>query len=229
MVLGKRKNLKSIMPHRITITVLGAGLLWFGWFGFNAGSALTINSVAMNAFITTNTSAAAAAIGWVICEWIHNKKPTVLGTASGAVAGLVAITPGAGFVTPMASILIGLIGGMICFFAVAIMKKKFGYDDALDAFGCHGIGGTWGGIATGIFASKAVNSAGADGLLLGNPHLLGVQIISIIATIAFAAVMTFIILKVIGLFMTIRVTEEEEHIGLDVSEHSEEAYSGINM
>jgi len=229
LVLGKRKKLGAIVPHNLPITVLGAGLLWFGWFGFNAGSALAVNDIALNAFITTNTSAAAGAIGWSLCELFARKKVTSLGVASGAVAGLVSITPGAGFVTPISSILIGLIGGTICFFAVTVMKAKFGYDDALDAFGCHGIGGVWGGIATGIFASKAVNAAGADGLIFGNIHLLGVQLIAIIATVAFSAIVTFIILKVISLFIKIRVSEEEEQVGLDVSEHAEEAYGSISM
>lgn len=229
LVLGKRKKLGAIVPHNLPLTVLGAGLLWFGWFGFNAGSALAVNDVALNAFITTNTSAAAGAIGWSLFELLARKKVTSLGVASGAVAGLVSITPGAGFVTPISAILIGLIGGSICFFSVTVMKAKFGYDDALDAFGCHGVGGIWGGIATGIFASKAVNSAGADGLIYGNIHLLGVQLIAIIATVAFAAIVTFIILKFISLFMNIRVSEEEEQVGLDVSEHAEEAYGSISM
>lgn len=229
LVLGKRKKLGAIVPHNLPLTVLGAGLLWFGWFGFNAGSALAVNDVALNAFITTNTSAAAGAIGWSLFELLERKKVTSLGVASGAVAGLVSITPGAGFVTPISAILIGLIGGSICFFSVTVMKAKFGYDDALDAFGCHGVGGIWGGIATGIFASKAVNSAGADGLIYGNIHLLGVQLIAIIATVAFAAIVTFIILKFISLFMKIRVSEEEEQVGLDVSEHAEEAYGSISM
>jgi Amt family ammonium transporter len=229
LVLGKRKKLGTITPHNLPLTILGAGLLWFGWFGFNAGSALGINDIALNAFITTNTSAAAGAIGWSLCELFLRRKVTSLGVASGVVAGLVSITPGAGFVSPMSAIIIGLAGGAICFFAVTVMKKKFKYDDALDAFGCHGIGGIWGGIATGIFASKAINPAGNDGLLYGNINLLGVQIISIIATIIFAAVMTFIILKVISIFTKLRVSEEEEQVGLDVSEHSEEAYGNISM
>lgn len=229
LFLGKRKKLGAIVPHNLPLTVLGAGLLWFGWFGFNAGSALAVNDVALNAFITTNTSAAAGAIGWSLFELLERKKVTSLGVASGAVAGLVSITPGAGFVTPISAILIGLIGGSICFFSVTVMKAKFGYDDALDAFGCHGVGGIWGGIATGIFASKAVNSAGADGLIYGNAHLLVVQLIAIIATVAFAAIVTFIILKFISLFMKIRVSEEEEQVGLDVSEHAEEAYGSISM
>lgn len=232
IVLGKRKQVNMSAPHQIPMTVLGAGILWFGWFGFNAGSALGINSVAINAFLTTNTSAAAASIAWVACEWIHNKKPTVLGAASGAVAGLVSITPGAGFVTPMASIVIGLIGGSICFVSVAIMKKKFGYDDALDAFGCHGIGGTWGAIATGIFATKAINPniKVAEGLLAsGSFKLLGVQFVSVIATYAYAAIVTFIILFVISRFTKLRTSDEEESLGLDISVHGENAYGEFTM
>lgn len=229
LVLGKRKMLKTITPHNLPMTILGAALLWFGWFGFNAGSALAVNDVALNAFITTNTSAAASALAWSICELIARKKVTSLGIASGVVAGLVAITPGAGFVSPLSSILIGGIGGTLCFLSVTVVKRKFGYDDALDAFGCHGIGGIWGGIATGIFASKAINSAGANGLIYGNIKLVGIQLIAIVATIAYSAIMTFIILKVISKFMSLRVTEEEEMNGLDVSLHGEEAYGELNI
>ncbi len=224
IVLGKRKMSKSITPHNLPMTLLGTGILWFGWYGFNAGSALAVNNIALNAFITTNTSAAAAAISWSVCELIIRKKVTSLGIASGIVVGLVVITPAAGFVSPMSSILIGAIGGMICFFFITVVKQKFGYDDALDAFGCHGIGGIWGGIATGIFASKSINSAGANGLIHGNIKLLGYQLIAILATVAYSAIMTFIILKVIGKFMTLRVTDEEEMEGLDISQHGEEAY-----
>ncbi|WP_160678161.1 ammonium transporter [Clostridium sp. C8-1-8] len=227
ILLGKRKRLETITPHNIPMTVLGAGVLWFGWFGFNAGSALAINDVALNAFITTNTSAAMSAIGWGLCEYLHRKKVTSLGVASGAVAGLVAITPGAGFVSPLSAIAIGFIGGAICFYAVTELKKKFGYDDALDAFGCHGIGGIWGGIATGIFASKAMNSAGADGLIHGNIKLLGAQLVAILATIAYSVIITFIILKVMNAVSPIRVKSEDEQAGLDVSQHGEEAYGGI--
>jgi Amt family ammonium transporter len=229
LMLGKRKKLETVTPHHIPMTFLGAGILWFGWFGFNAGSALAVNSVALNAFITTNTAAAASAISWSICELIHRKKVTCLGIASGAVAGLVAITPGAGFVTPLSSLVIGLIGGTICFFSVTIIKQKFKYDDALDAFGCHGVGGMWGGIATGIFASTTVNPSGANGLYYGNPKLVGIQLIAILITIAYSAIMTFVILKVINKFIKIRVSDAEEQAGLDVSLHGEEAYGGLNI
>jgi Amt family ammonium transporter len=224
IMLGKRKDAHASAPHHLPFTVLGAGLLWFGWFGFNVGSSLTLNDVALTAFINTNTAAAMAAIAWAVCEWIVNKKPTVLGAVSGAISGLVAITPACGFVTPLSSILIGLVGGAVCFLSVFYLKKKLGYDDALDAFGCHGIGGTWGGIATGLFATTSVNSAGADGLFYGGAALLGKQCIAIIATYAFAALATFLIVKVVGLFTQVRANEEEEALGLDITMHGEKAY-----
>jgi len=226
LILGKRQGLgkDSMAPHHIPMTVLGAGLLWFGWFGFNAGSALGANGIAGMAFVNTNTAAAAAAIAWVVVERLHRGKSTMLGAASGAVAGLVAITPGAGFVTPLSSLFIGLVGGMICYLAISVIKAKFGYDDALDAFGCHGIGGTWGALATGIFATKTINPLGADGLFYGNASLLGIQAISVIITITFAVTGTFIILKAISLVMKLRVSEEQEATGLDLSLHGEEAY-----
>lgn len=228
LVLGNRAKKSTSKPHNIPMIMIGAGLLWFGWFGFNAGSALTVSgdngALAVNAFLTTNTAAAAAAIAWLIVETLVTKRPTAMGTVGGAIAGLVAITPGAGFVSPMSSIVIGAGGGLVSFFGIYFLKKKLGYDDALDAFGCHGLGGTWGALATGIFASKAINPAGADGLIHGNVHLLVAQVISVVATYAFAAIMTFIILKVIGLFTPLRVSEQEEAEGLDVSLHGESAY-----
>ncbi|MEI6131287.1 MAG: ammonium transporter [Bacillota bacterium] len=228
LVLGKRKNKSSARPHNIPLTILGAGILVFGWYGFNAGSALAFNGVAMNAFITTNTAAACGMIGWVAFEWIRTKKPTALGAVSGIVAGLVAITPAAGFVNVQGSMAIGLLGGTICYFAVSILKKKFGYDDALDAFGCHGIGGTVGGLATGLFATVSVNAAGADGFFYsGNFSLLGKQAIAIIVTYALAGGISFILLKVIDKVMGLRSSEEAEATGLDVADHGEEAYSGI--
>lgn len=228
LVLGKRVNKGESKPHHIPMSILGAGLLWFGWFGFNAGSALTVSgdggSLAVNALLTTNTSAASAALGWFVIERFITKKSTVMGIISGAIGGLVAITPGAGFVSPISSIIIGLLGGVFSFLAIHFLKKKFGYDDALDAFGCHGIAGTWGALATGIFASKAINPAGADGLIYGNASLLGAQFISVIATYAFSGVMTFAILKVISLFTSLRVEEDVEAQGLDISIHGEDAY-----
>lgn len=226
LVLGKRKGLgkEPMAPHQIPMTVLGAGLLWFGWFGFNAGSALGANGLASVALVTTNTSAAAAALSWMVVEWLHRGRPTVLGAASGAVAGLVAITPAAGFVTPLSSITIGLVGGVLSYFAVSVLKRKLGYDDALDAFGCHGVGGTWGALATGIFATKTINPSGADGLFYGNPAQLGIQAMSVVVTISLAAIATLVILKVVGVFVKLRATSEEEETGLDLSMHGEEAY-----
>jgi Amt family ammonium transporter len=225
IVLGKRKS-RTPKPNNLPMTLLGVGILWFGWYGFNAGSALALNDVAYNAFITTNTAAAAAGLGWMAIEWFMVKKPTVLGFGTGIVVGLVTITPAAGFVTPLSAVFIGLIGSVICYFAVTVLKKKFGYDDALDAFGCHGIGGTWGGIATGLFATTKVNSAGADGLFYGGAKLLGSQLIAIIATYAFAAVGTFLILMLIKhvFKLSLRPTEEEETMGLDASLHGETGY-----
>ncbi|UZQ52671.1 ammonium transporter [Clostridium kluyveri] len=227
LMLGKRRNVGK--PSNLPLTCLGAALLWFGWYGFNAGSGLGVNSVAVNAFVTTNTSAAASAVSWAICEYIYRKKVTSLGVASGLVAGLVAITPGAGFVSPLASLIIGLIGGAICYTSITFIKSKLGYDDALDAFGCHGVGGIWGGIATGIFAWTAINSAGSNGLIHGNPKLVGIQLIAILATVIYAAVVTFIIIKVINAVSSMRATEKDEQTGLDVTEHGEEAYGGIGV
>lgn len=226
LVLGKRKGHKvvSMVPHNIPFVILGTGLLWFGWFGFNAGSALAANGLAVAAFVTTNTAAAAGLLSWVIVEWLHHGKATVLGAGTGAVVGLVAITPGAGFVTPLSAIIIGLMVSPICYFAVSVVKSKLGYDDSLDAFGCHGVGGIFGALATGVFASKAVNPAGADGLLYGNPSQLGIQALSVVATIALSAIISFIILKGISLFTKLRVSENEEEEGLDLTLHGEEAY-----
>lgn len=229
LVLGKRKARSSepTLPHNIPMVVMGAGLLWFGWFGFNAGSALGAGQIAAAAFVNTNTAAAAAALAWLFVEWIHHGKPTVLGLVSGAVAGLVAITPAAGFVTPMASIIIGLVSGALCYYMIAVVKSRLGYDDSLDAFGMHGIGGTWGAIATGLFATTSVNPAGANGLFYGDPSLVVKQIIAVAASYAFAAVATFVILKVIGVFLQLRVSPEEEGAGLDISQHGEDAYRDL--
>jgi Amt family ammonium transporter len=227
LMIGKRKGYgtEPMVPHHLPMTLLGAALLWFGWFGFNAGSALGANGLAATAFVTTHVATAAAAISWLVAEWFYHGKPTILGAASGAVAGLVAITPAAGFVTVLSAVIIGLFGGVICFIAVALVKTKFGYDDSLDAFGVHGIGGTWGAIATGIFATTAVNSAGADGLLYGNAAQVWKQLIGVGTSWAFAAVMTFIIVKVIGLFMQISADSEQEIQGMDLTEHGERGYA----
>ena len=227
MMIGKRKGYGNevMAPHHLPMTVLGAALLWFGWFGFNAGSALGASGLAAIAFVTTHVAAAAATVSWVAAEWVHNGKPTILGAASGCIAGLVIITPAAGFVTVPSAIVMGLIGGAICFFSVAIAKQKLGYDDSLDAFGVHGVGGTFGALLTGVFASSAVNSAGADGLLYGNADQLLKQCVGVGASWIFAAVMTFIIIKAISLFLQIRADEEQQIQGMDVTEHGERGYS----
>jgi Amt family ammonium transporter len=223
LILGKRRA-KAIIPGNLALVVTGAGLLWFGWFGFNAGSALAANGLAGAAFINTNTAAAVAALSWMFVEWMHSGKPTVLGLASGAVGGLVAITPAAGFVNISGAIVIGLAAGVIPFFAVAKMKHWFGYDDTLDAFGIHGIGGTIGAILTGVFADPAINEAG-KGLLYGNPGQLWTQIIAVAVTLVYSGVMTFVIFMVIKVTVGLRVGAEEETIGLDESEHGERAYN----
>ncbi|MDD4236993.1 MAG: ammonium transporter [Desulfotomaculaceae bacterium] len=229
LVLGKRKGYGSepMIPHNLPYVILGAALLWFGWFGFNAGSALGANGLAASAFVVTHLATAAAALSWVAAEWLHHGKPTTLGAASGAVAGLVAITPASGFVEPMSAILIGLIGGVVCYFMVSVVKSKFHYDDALDAFGIHGIGGTWGAIATGLFATKAVNPAGGDGLFYGNPEQLVNQLIAVAVTWGVAIVGTYVILKVINVFSKLRATDEEQDIGLDFTQHGEDAYTDL--
>ena len=227
LMIGKRKDYgkKAIIPHNLPMVLIGGALLWFGWFGFNAGSALGANGLAAIAFVTTNASAAAATVSWVLVEWLYSGKPTVLGAVSGCVAGLVAITPGAGFVSPLSAIIIGLAGGVICFFSVSVMKAKLGYDDALDAFGVHGVGGTFGAIATGLFASKEINPAGADGLFFGNPEQLLTQVIGVVASWAVAIIMAYALIKIISVFMPIRSTEDEENSGLDIAEHGEKAYA----
>ena len=224
IMLGKRKESANSSLHNLPLTFLGASLIWFGWYGFNVGSALTIDEVAMNVFVNTAVAAAAGIIGWLVVENMINKKPTMLGAVSGALAGLVAITPACGFVTPSASIIIGLIGGALCFWAIFSLKSKLGYDDALDAFGLHGIGGTWGGVATGLFATTSVNAGGADGLFYGDASLLWKSLVAIIATYIFVAVVTFIIAKVTSIFVPLRVNEEDESVGLDISLQGEKAY-----
>lgn len=227
ILLGKRREFgfTSYKPHNIPFVVLGAGILWFGWFGFNAGSALAADGIAVHAFLTTNVSAATALLSWMLLEQIIHKKTTMLGAATGAVVGLVAITPGAGFVPIWAAIIIGALVSPICYLFMSKVKEKFKYDDALDAFGCHGIGGVWGGIATGIFASKDVNPLVTwNGLIYGETKLFVAQLISIVITIVIAAVATFIIVTVLKQFGGIRVTSEAEAQGLDIAEHSESAY-----
>jgi len=225
LVLGRRVGYgrEALEPHDATMTVLGASLLWFGWFGFNAGSAITAGGLAANAFVVTNTAAAMAALTWMTVSWLHKGAPSVLGAAAGAVAGLVAITPASGYVDVSASILIGLGAGIFCYTAIQL-TKRLRVDDALDVFGVHGVGGAWGAIATGLFATVAVNGAAKDGLLAGNPGQLGIQAIAVGASILYSAVMTFVILKLIDVFVGLRVPESEEVLGLDASQHREAAY-----
>jgi Amt family ammonium transporter len=225
LVIGKRKGWgkRSFLPHNLPMTMIGTALLWFGWFGFNAGSALAANGLAGNAFVTTHIAAATAMLAWTFVEWKFHGKPTTLGAASGAVAGLVAITPAAGFVGIMASVVIGLGAGIFCYFGVSL-KSRFGYDDSLDVVGIHGVGGIWGALATGLFASTAINPAGFDGLFNGNPGQLWIQFVSVVATCAFSFIVSYVLLKIISVIVPLRVSDEEEESGLDVSQHSESAY-----
>lgn len=226
LLLGRRRGYgrMPMLPHHLPMTVLGGAMLWFGWFGFNAGSALGAGPLAANAVLTTQMSAAIGIVGWVLVERYHRGKSTVLGAVSGGVSGLVAITPAAGFVTPVAAIPIGFVGAICCYVAVAVLKSKFGYDDSLDAFGIHGVGGMWGAIATGLFATVSVNPDGADGLFYGG-NLLIPQLISLVVAIALAIIGTTIIFKVVSLFMDMRVSISAESLGIDISEHGEGAYN----
>jgi Amt family ammonium transporter len=226
LIIGRRLGYGSTayIPHNLPMTITGAALLWFGWFGFNAGSALACNGLAANAFVVTHIASAVAALSWMFFEWIHTGKPTTLGAASGAVAGLVAITPGSGFVGPISAIIIGGLGGAICYGGV-LLKSRLAYDDSLDVVAIHGLGGTWGAIATGLFASTLINPGGANGLFFGNPGQLWIQLVSVISTMIFAFVMTLIILKVVDVTIGLRITEEDEVKGMDVSLHNEAGYS----
>ncbi|MFQ6793389.1 MAG: ammonium transporter [Thomasclavelia sp.] len=227
IVLGKRKDYQhaNYRIHNIPFVVLGASLLLFGWFGFNAGSALKADGLAVHAFMTSAISAAAGMLSWMFMDVVTNKKPTLVGCATGLVVGLVAITPGAGFVPIWASLIIGLVGSPICFVMISKVKKRFGYDDALDAFGCHGIGGVWGGLATGLFAQTSINDVARwNGLFFGDVNLFLAQVISIIVTIVVAIVGTLICIAIVRLFTDLRVSKREEQIGLDLSEHNETAY-----
>jgi len=228
LVLGPRRGFKereSMEPNNIPMVVLGAALLWFGWFGFNAGSAVSAGGLAANAFVTTNTSAASAALTWMILGWI-NRRPSVLGAATGAVVGLVAITPAAGFVHPLAAIPIGAIGATLSYYVMIWRNNKNQVDESLDVFACHGVGGAWGAIATGIFATAAVG--GAEGLIDGNSTQVLVQMVAIAVTIAYAFAVTWVLAKVLKVTMGLRVNEAEEIVGLDVSQHGERAYGGIS-
>jgi Amt family ammonium transporter len=231
LVMGPRKGYagygngtETFIPHNLPMTVLGAGLLWFGWFGFNAGSALAAGALASSAFTATHLATCAATLSWVGTEWLVRGKPTTLGAASGAVAGLVAITPAAGYVGPMSAISIGILAGCICYLAV-LAKVKLSYDDSLDVVGVHCVGGIVGALATGFFASKLVNPAGGDGLFFGNPGQVGIQALAVLVTLVYSFVISLILFKILDAIMGLRVSPEEEMAGLDLSEHQETGYS----
>ena len=224
LVLGARRGDRKLEPHNMTLTVLGAGILWFGWFGFNGGSALGANGLAGTAFVNTHIASAAATLSWIVIEWWQRGKPSVLGVASGCVAGLVAITPAAGFVAPLGALCIGLLGGAACYYGVTL-KNRFRFDDTLDTFGVHGVGGTVGALLTGVFCTVAVNPSGANGLFLGNPKQLLSQAIGVGATITYSVVVTWILLKIVDAMIGLRVTNEEEEQGLDQTQHGETGYN----
>lgn len=227
LVLGTRRGFpkEPMPPHNLTYTCIGTGLLWVGWFGFNAGSAVAANASAVNAFVATHMAAAAGVLGWVLIEWLRDGKPGILGACSGAVAGLVCITPAAGAVTPVSGIIMGFSAGIVCYLMCTKVKNALGYDDSLDAFGVHGMGGTWGALLSGVFATRAVTGADtAAGVLEGNPQQMIPQIVSILAAAAISAVFTLVLLKLLDAVMGLRVSEEGEIRGLDISEHGEEGY-----
>lgn len=230
IVLGPRREFGRTphVPHNVPFALLGAGLLWFGWFGFNAGSALAADGIAANALVTTHAAAAAALLTWMTVEYFKTGRATAVGAATGAVVGLVAITPAAGFVTPLSAIAIGVLAAPCSFFALQF-RSKSKVDDTLDVFACHGVAGIAGALLTGVFASKAVNANGADGLLNGNPALLGIQFVAVAATIAFAGVASFVLLRALKAVMEIRISVEAELSGIDVTEHGEEAYHGSDL
>jgi len=227
LIIGRRKNLDHNVPapHNLPFVVLGTSLLWFGWFGFNAGSALAANGLAVSAFVTTNAAAACAGLTWALLEWIRNGKPTVFGVVTGSIAGLATITPASGFVSPVSGLIIGMLASIVCFIAVAVVKPKFGYDDSLDAFGVHGVGGILGVLATGLFASKAINPQGANGLFYGNPKQFLIQLGAVLVTVVYTFAVTYVLYKFVDIFFRIRVTEKEELMGLDLTQHRERAYT----
>ena len=226
LLVGRRKGYlrEPMPPHNLPMTVLGAGLLWFGWFGFNAGSALSSGGLSAMAFVVTHIAAVSATLIWVIIEWLHRGKPTMFGAATGSIAGLATITPASGFVGPMPALVIGLVAGTFCYVSLN-MKGKLGYDDSLDAFGVHGIGGILGTLGAGLFAEKLINPAGADGLFFGNPHQLVVQIMAIAVVAAYSFIISIVLLKLIDWTLGLRVTDEEEMMGLDLSQHEESGYT----
>lgn len=226
VVVGKRRGYGTdyMAPHNLPMTLLGAGLLWFGWFGFNGGSALAANGLAVSAIVATHTAAAMAALMWCLVEWLHRGKPTVLGVASGAVAGLATVTPASGYVGLLPAMVIGFLAGTACYFAI-VWKGRFGYDDSLDVVGIHGVGGIIGILATGLFASKAINAGGNDGLFYGNPSQFGVQLLTVAVAVVFSAVGSYAILRIVDGMTGLRISSEEEATGLDLSQHNERAYS----
>jgi Amt family ammonium transporter len=226
LLVGKRKGFgtEPMAPHSLPMTITGAGILWFGWFGFNAGSAISAGMLSTSAFVVTHIAGAAGALSWAVVEWVYKGKPTTLGAASGAVAGLATITPASGFVGPMTALFIGLTAGVFCYLGV-VWKNKFGYDDSLDVVGIHGVGGTWGVLAVGLFATKAVNDAGNNGFFFGNPGLLGVQALAVAVAWVYSFLVTVILLKILDWTMGLRVSEEEEDSGLDLSQHNEMGYN----
>lgn len=230
IVLGKRKGFPDAIspPHNLPVAVLGAGLLWFGWYGFNAGSALAVNNVAVSAFMCTHIAGAAAGLVWCILDWVKFGKPTTLGMITGAVAGLAAVTPGAGYVAVSGAIWIGLLSGIICWLAVTALKAKYQYDDSLDAFGVHGVGGIWGTIAVGIWATRSVNPAGVSGLFYGNPLQLWIQLKAVGITMVYSFVMSLVLFKVVDFVIGLRVKEHEEAIGLDLTQHREAGYTVLD-
>ncbi len=227
LVIGRRTGYKDkpVPPHNLPFTVLGGALLWFGWFGFNAGSALAANGLAVHALVVTHLGAATAGLTWAVLEWLFTGKPTMFGTITGSIAGLATITAASGFVGVFPAIAIGLIASIVCFICVSVIKPRLGYDDSLDAFGVHGIGGIIGMLTTGLFASKAINPAGADGLFFGNPHQFLVQLFAAAAVTGYSLVATYIIYKVVDLFASVRVPLKDEIVGLDLSQHRESAYT----
>ena len=226
LVVGRRRGfgIENMAPHNLPMTVIGAAILWFGWFGFNAGSALAAGELSTSAFVATHLAAAAATLSWVFAEWVHRRKPTVLGAASGCVAGLVAITPASGFVQPMAAIVIGVAAGAVCYSAV-MLKGKLGYDDSLDVVGVHCVGGTLGALATGLFATTAVNAGGANGLFYGNPKLLAVQALAVAVSLVYSFAVSYGLLKLLDKTMGLRVGDENESLGLDLTQHGEAGYN----
>jgi Amt family ammonium transporter len=227
LLIGKRLGYEkqAFTPHNLPLTVLGGALLWFGWFGFNAGSALKAGGIAANAFVATNTCAATAGLTWALIEWQQHGAPTVLGTVTGAVAGLVAITPACGFVSPSSAIAIGVLVSVFSYLAITVLKPRLGYDDSLDVFGVHGVGGMWGTLATGLFAEEAINAAGANGLFFGNTKLFLVQGLYLVVCVTYAAAMTWILCKVVDALFAMRVAREDEMVGLDLTQHHEAAYT----